>query len=366
MASVPPELLALLACPACGRPLVAGEADLACGACGRGFSVADGIPTLRCGLDEPATTVRDFYSAAPFPGYPPRDSYPALRARAERSAFARLLDEAIAPDATVLEMGCGTGQMSLFLATGDRLVIGADLTRASLRLAAAAARRFDVARVRFVETDLPAPGLRPASFDVAYCSGVLHHTRDPRAAFRALARLVRPGGFVVVGVYNAYARLPHRARRAIARLTRFRYVPLDPVLRDRAAEPDRRAAWLQDQYRHPEEHRHTLAEVQSWFRESGVDYLRAYPSTVIAEPPLERGGLFTAAPDDWGVENVLQQLRWCWTLGREGGLFVAVGRRRAAGTSAPTAHSSSFTPATSRTFFCTATAAKRLSTNAIA
>ena len=327
MSSVAPDLLPLLACPACGAAL-ADEGGLRCAGCGLGFVAPDGIPSLVGAVDGRAARVRELYADAPFPGYPPRDSYPALRARAERSEFARLLDAAIAPDATVLDLGCGTGQMTLFLATGDRLVVGADLTRASLLLAAGAARRFGSRRARFVELDLRAPALRADAFDVVHCSGVLHHTPDPAASFRAVARCVRPGGVVVIGVYNAYARLPHRLRRAVARLSGFRWIPLDPVLRERSAEPERRRAWLRDQYHHPEEHRHTLAEVQRWFRASGVSYVRTYPSTVTAEPAPPPGGLFAPARDDWAPENVLQQLSWARTLGREGGLFVVVGRKR--------------------------------------
>ena len=333
MAPLPRELLGVLACPACRRELRAQGSTLGCSGCGSVFAVPDGIPDLRCELDARTDAVREFYTAAPFPGYPPRDDYSALRARAERSEFARLLDHAIAPDATVLELGCGTGQMSLFLATGDRLVVGADLTRASLELAADAARRFGIERVRFVETELRRPGLREGAFDVVYCSGVLHHTPDPEASFRAIAPLVRPGGVIVIGLYNAYARLPHRLRRAVARLTKLRWIPFDPVLRDRATEPARRLAWLRDQYRHPEEHRHTLAEVQRWFRASGVAFVRTYPSAVIAERAADCGGLFTPAADDWGLESVLHQLCWSWTLGREGGLFVVIGRRSVARTS---------------------------------
>lgn len=326
MGHVPPDLLALLACPACRARLRPEPAALSCVRCGRSFAVRDGIPRLRRELERRVDEVRAFYSVAPFPGYPPRDSYATLRARAERSAFARLLDDAIAPDAKVLDVGCGTGQLALFLATGDRLVVGADLTRASLELAAAAARRFGIPRARFVETDLRAPGLLPGAFDVVTCSGVLHHTPDPEASFRAITRLVRPGGVLVVGLYSAYARLPHRLRRAVARATGYRWIPLDPVLRDRAAEPARRTAWLRDQYRHPEEHRHTLAEVRRWFAAAGVGYVRTYPSTVTAEPPPGRGGLFAPAADDWALEGVLHQLSWAFTLGREGGLFVVIGR----------------------------------------
>jgi len=272
--------------------------------------------------------VRDFYSAAPFPGYPARETLVSLRERGRRSEFGRLLDEAIPPGARVLELGCGTGQMSLFLATVDRMVIGADLARPSLELAAEAARRFGVEGVLFVETDLRRPGLQPEAFDVVVCTGVLHHTPDPRAAFSAVARLVKPGGYVVLGLYNAFARLPHRLRRGIARLSGFRMIPFDAVLRGRRSEPARRKAWFRDQYQHPEEHRHTLREVKRWFRENEIDYVRAYPSALLASDDSGDSSLFTPAPDDWGLESFLAQLSWMRTLAAEGGLFITVGRRR--------------------------------------
>ena len=275
-------------------------------------------------MDPRTEAVRRFYEVAPFPGYPPRDSLQALRARADRNPFVRLLDQAIAGDARVVEVGCGTGQMCLYLARADRVVVGLDLSRAALRLGAEAAHRFGVGGVRFVESDLRSPGVRADAFDVVYSSGVLHHTPDPRAAFAGLVRLVRPGGAIVLGLYNAFARVPTRLRRAVARLTAFRVVPFDPVLRERATEPARRDAWLRDQYQHPEEHVHTIAEVQGWFAENGVEYLRTYPSAVFDDLP---DGLFTPAPDNWRVEGWLSQLGWMRTLGREGGLFFTIGRR---------------------------------------
>jgi len=143
--------LELLVCPACRGDLREAGERLVCVECEAGYDVRDGIPDLRVPSDTTTETVRGFYTVAPFPGYPPRDSLGSLRARAGRSEFARLLDRAIPGDANVVEVGCGTGQMSLFLATADRVVIGADLTRASLSLGAAASRRFGVDKVRFVE-----------------------------------------------------------------------------------------------------------------------------------------------------------------------------------------------------------------------
>ena len=312
----------LLACPACAAPL---SASLECSGCGLKFAAPDGIPNLRLPTDTRTETVRTFYEHAPFPGYPPRDSLSALRARAERSTFARLLDRAIPGDACIVEVGCGTGQMCLYLAHADRTVVGADLTRASLQLGASAAQRFGLDRVRFVETDLRTPGLKAGAFDVVYSAGVIHHTPDPRASFARLASLARPGGIVVAGVYNTFARLPLRLRRVVARLTGYRVIPFDPVLRDRANEPERREAWLRDQYQHPEEHCHTLGEVQRWFAENQIDYLRSYPSTMFGEEPDD---LFEPATDNWRLEGWMAQAGWMRTLGHEGGLFFTIGRRR--------------------------------------
>jgi len=322
LGSWPETFIELLACPACQNAL---SAELRCLSCGTQFDAPDGIPNLRVPGDSRTETVRRFYEAAPFPGYGPRETLAGLRLRAERSAFARALDRAIPGDARVVEVGCGTGQMCLYLAQADRVIVGADLTRASLMLGAAAAARFGLDRVRFVETDLRHAGLRPRAFDVVYSAGVVHHTADPRASFACLARLARPGGVIVVGVYNTLARVPTKLRRSVARLTRFAVVPFDPVLRDRAAEPARRAAWLRDQYQHPEEHCHTIAEVQRWFAENGVEYLRSYPSAVFGDEPE---ALFDQAADDWWLERALSQLGWMRTLGHEGGLFFAIGRQR--------------------------------------
>lgn len=311
----------LLACPACGGVLAVGWQ---CGRCGTRYAAPCGIPDLRIGGDMRTDAVRRFYEFAPFPGYRPRDSLASLYARAERSRFARLLDAAIPGDARIVEIGCGTGQMSLYLTRADRLVIGADLSRAALLLGQAAARRFGLARVQFVETDLCRPGLRAGAFDFVYASGVLHHTPNPRASFARVAALARPGGIIVIGLYNAFARIPLRLRRFVARMSRYRWIPFDPVLRERDGEPARREAWLRDQYQHPEEHRHTLGEVQNWFNENGVEYVRAYPSALIGQASDD---LFAAAGDTWTPEAWLAQLGWMKSLGHEGGLFVTVGRK---------------------------------------
>jgi hypothetical protein len=97
-------------------------------------------------------------------------------------------------------------------------------------------------------------------------------SRSTRCSRLDQTDLARPGGWIVVGLYNVFARIPVRVRRAVARLSGYRWTPFDPVLSDRACEPARRDAWFRDQYQHPIEHRHTLGEVQRWFAKNDIEY----------------------------------------------------------------------------------------------
>jgi hypothetical protein len=125
------------------------------------------------------------------------------------------------------------------------------------------------------------------------------------------------------------ARIPLRLRRIAARLSGYRWIPFDPILRERTAEPARREAWLRDQYRHPEEHRHTVGEVLKWFAANEVEFVRAYPSAQVHDEAPD--DLFAPEPDAWAPERWLAQIGWMGRLGGEGGLFVMVGRRTGAG-----------------------------------
>ena len=126
--------------------------------------------------------------------------------------------------------------MCLYLARADRVVVGADL-RGALLLGAAAARRFGLDRVQFCGDRSAAAWSAGRFVRRRLLSGVVHHTPNPRASFGRLVQLARPGGMIVLGVYNAFARIPLRLRRLVARLSGFRVIPFDPVLRDRHNEP---------------------------------------------------------------------------------------------------------------------------------
>ena len=99
-------------------------------------------------------------------------------------------------DKDVLEVGCGTGLILHRAAQFARTATGIDLSGGML--AKAAERGLSVAQAS--ATALP---IATASVDVAYSFKVLAHIPDIAGAMREMARVVRPGGYVIAEFYNA-------------------------------------------------------------------------------------------------------------------------------------------------------------------
>jgi carbamoyltransferase len=270
--------------------------------------------------------VRAFYEETPFPNYEEHDSLRSLVEKSRRGRYARALDRTVPYNSTVLEVGCGTGQLSNFLGISCRRVIGADMCLNSLRLGERFRAEHGLGRVRFAQMNLFRPCFRPEAFDVILCNGVLHHTSDPFGGFRALLPLLKPGGHFVVGLYNRYGRLATDLRRAFFRLSGGRGQWLDPLLRRGLRAGSQRRAWFEDQYRNPHESKHTIREVLGWFERCGLAFVRGVPPLTPEGDDLEGSGLFEPEPIGTALDHFLVQAGQVLT-GAEGGFFVMIGRR---------------------------------------
>ena len=96
----------------------------------------------------------------------------------------------------VLDVGCGDGTYALAAASRGARATGLD--RAPEMVAAARARAGDSA-VRFVVGDALALPFADASFDVVVAVTLLCFVPDAQAAVREMARVLRPGGRLVLG-----------------------------------------------------------------------------------------------------------------------------------------------------------------------
>jgi SAM-dependent methyltransferase len=99
--------------------------------------------------------------------------------------------------AKVVDVGCGGGWTSLFLAETGYDVVGYDIVPANVEVASARAERWGVA-ARFEVADMEQlPPGDPA--DVALIFDALHHSNRQLDVLRSVAGRLRPGGWVLLG-----------------------------------------------------------------------------------------------------------------------------------------------------------------------
>lgn len=227
-----------------------------------------------------------------------------LRTEEDRATFRNRtgLDVAALSGLLVLDAGCGMGRYLRVAAEGGASVVGVDLSAA---VEAARDLNRDAGNVSVVRGDLLRPPFAEGAFDHVYSLGVLDHTPDPKAAFLALARLLKPGGRIVIWVYPrerpaleaimaahraVSTRLPLSILVALSRIA----APIGGLKRAMMAsrnrlvsragvglnlltigvsmhpDPEVRVCDTLDWYAPKYLSRHSFSEVASWFAEAGL------------------------------------------------------------------------------------------------
>jgi SAM-dependent methyltransferase len=270
--------------------------------------------------------VQEFYEDAPFPNYNSFDNLASFVKRANTGVFARLLRQQIPMNARILEVGCGTGQLSNYLAaTTPTHVYAADMALASLRLGHDFARRNGIQGVRFLQANLFVPPIKPESMDIVISNGVLHHTYDTKKAFMSISRLVKPGGHIIIGLYNRIGRLRTDIRRRLLGMFGERVLFLDPHLRNNLS-PEKRRAWINDQYYHPQERKHSISELMTWLDEAGFTFVSSIPK-IIGNFGNEERLFEPQRPGTRFDRTVAENGMLFSSLGGEGGLYICIGHR---------------------------------------
>jgi SAM-dependent methyltransferase len=325
--------LDIFMCPACRGDLKLINGEIKCTECPNHYPVEDGIPLFFVPNEWDGTktdvskVVKNFYEKTPFPNYEESDNIESLMRKAQKGIFPRLLDEQVPFNLRVLEVGCGTGQLSNFLGIAHRTVFGTDMCLNSLKLGRQFKKQNGLKRVGFYQMNLFRPVFREESFPLVICNGVLHHTSDPFAGFQSISKLVKKDGFIIVGLYNKYGRITTDMRRIIFKVFNDRFKFLDPRLRQKGVGDLKKLSWFMDQYKNPQESKHTIGEVLKWFDKTGFEFVNSIPKSNAFEAFSENEKLFKPHPKGNGLDHFLVQMHLMFTGSQEGGFFQMIGRK---------------------------------------
>ena len=191
-------------------------------------------------------------------------------------------------DKTVLDMGCGTGEYALWYASnGAKEVTGVDLSEGSLALANQKKNESAIDNVTFHRMNVLELDFPDNSFDYVYSVGVLHHTGDPETGLKEMCRVVKPGGVIVISLYNTYSRIVLRAKQTIckilggddiekrAKIGRILF-PITMYQLNKRYHDTNYELISYDIFGFPHESVHTGREVMKWFDQNNTDYVGSF------------------------------------------------------------------------------------------
>ncbi len=114
----------------------------------------------------------------------------------------------------LLDIGTGTGRLLELLAPRVRAGLGVDASQAMLALARTRLARAGLSHCAVRQADMYRLGFADGAFDAAVLQMVLHHAEDPALVLAEAARMLRPGGRLVVVELALHERADIQARLA--------------------------------------------------------------------------------------------------------------------------------------------------------
>ncbi len=185
-------------CPSCASRVTAGEDELQCEDCSETVPVVDEIPQFPVsGADSSSSDVFDLLSPiyeSPLwfrPLY--RFTGGPAAPTSDRQEIATRLDPA---GCDVLDVACGTGRFSRYVADDASFLCGVDLAEGMLQRAKRHTERSGAENTQFARMDATTLQFERGQFDRVACCWALHLFGDKLAAVEEIHRVLSPGGIL--------------------------------------------------------------------------------------------------------------------------------------------------------------------------
>ena len=279
--------------------------------------------------DQVTKKVTNFYKDSPFPNYKTEDNKGTILIKGDQNILTSQFKKFIGYNKNVLEVGCGTGQISNYFSIGtNNNIVGLDSTIESLKLASNFAKNNDIQNVKFVNADIFDDVLKDNFFDFIWCSGVLHHTKNPYNAFQIITKSLKDEGYILIGLYNKIGRIRTIVRKFFYKIFGEKFLKIvDPTLRNLKNDKEEQKAWIRDQYIHPVESLHTIDEVLEWFNNNDIEFVNSIPSCDFNDDNFQ--DLFKKQSLGNLYSRIMNQISMIFTgLGSDGGLFILIGKKK--------------------------------------
>ena len=294
------------------------------------FEILNGIPNFFVG-DSNKISLRqsEFYNEVKFPNYDEIDDFGTLLDKSQKSIFFRKLDDEIPMHSKVLEAGCGTGQLSLFLSRYERQIFAIDLSNGSLTLGENFRQKNNIENLFFFKMSIFNMFFPENFFDVIISNGVLHHTENPKSAFIKLTKHLRKNGYIIIGLYHKYGRIYTNIRQFFIKIFGDKLKFLDKNTQDPNFSKQQRFAWFMDQYKNPKESSHTFNEVLNWFSDANIDFISSIPFSFPQNSIFEKK-LFSKNDVKPKFELYLNEISQAFISHqiKEGGFFIMIGKKK--------------------------------------
>lgn len=150
--------------------------------------------------------IKQFYSILNFPGRYTRTDLDFYEEHGIHNIYLKEIDAVLDHKLEVLDIGCGTGLVSnLFALKYQSNFTSIDFSD-SLDYAQNFATANDITNVKWIKQDFLKFNTKK-QYDVIICCGVLHHMPCHQEALAKIKQLLKPGGTLVLAVYNKYGKI---------------------------------------------------------------------------------------------------------------------------------------------------------------
>ncbi len=276
------------------------------------IELAKSIKSLAKIIDPVSTKVKEQYEENPYP----RWRYTNV---SSPNIFFRWLNAEIKPNKIdynnnfdkpdILIAGCGTGNHSISATKYQNAnILAIDLSLTSLAYAKRKTEELELKNIEYLQADILQLKSLDKKFDVIECSGTLHHMKNPVEGFKVLLDVLKPQGFLKIGLYSQRAREHVVKVREFIKKKNFKNSLKDIrvcrqiLINNNKDQLLAKAAFGFDFYStssvrdllfHIQEHRFTIPEISTILKDLNLEFLGfIYPN------PLTKKEFSKLFPDD--------------------------------------------------------------------